>query len=126
MECNDKKCGIHGQIQTRGRTFVGVVAQAKAQHTATVEWERRKDVPKYERYETLRSKIAVHNPECINATKGDKVVVKECRPLSKTKNFVIIEKHGKDIEYLAKEEQEDTGKVKGKEKEAAPEPEKEE
>jgi len=104
-ECTDRKCGIHGEVQTRGRTFVGVVGQAKAHNTATVEWERRKYIPKYERFQTLRSKVPAHNPECIDATKGDRVVIKECRPLSKTKNFVIVEKQGKDIEFLTKEEQ---------------------
>jgi len=30
------------QIRTRGRTFTGVVVDAKMQNTATVEWDRRK------------------------------------------------------------------------------------
>ena len=51
-------------------------------------------VPKYERYERRHSRIAAHNPDCINAKVGDKVKIAECRPLSKTKHFVVIEKVG--------------------------------
>lgn len=79
-------------VSLRGTTFVGKVISAKAQKTATIQWERRLLVPKYERYEKRRSKVKAHNPSSINAKEGDKVKVVETRPLSKTKNFVIIEK----------------------------------
>jgi len=103
-----------------GRKFYGTVINAKAQQTATVEWYWKKYVIKYERYEQKRTKIHAHNPAEINARKGDKVLVQECRPISKTKNFVIIKKMGKDIEFLEKEqvleaEEERTKEVKVKE-----------
>ncbi len=79
-------------ISLRGRTFIGTVVSAKAQKTATIQWERRINVPKYERYEKRRSKIQAHNPPSIAAKEGDLVKVMETRPLSKTKNFIIIEK----------------------------------
>ncbi len=85
---------MHGSIRTRGRTFVATVLSARAQNTAIVEWERSYYVPKYERYERRRTKINVHNPECINAKPGDIVRISECRPISKTKHFVITEKLG--------------------------------
>ncbi|MDO8661459.1 MAG: 30S ribosomal protein S17 [Candidatus Woesearchaeota archaeon] len=92
MECNDHKCSVHGSVRSRGRSFVGQVIQTKAQQTATVQWERRKFVAKYERYEKRRTTVAAHNPACINAHDGDTVRIMECRPLSKTKRFAIIEK----------------------------------
>lgn len=95
--CNDKNCPFHGNLRLRGRSFVGVVTSDKMAKTATIEWTLRKYIPKYERYERRKTKIHAHNPECINAEKGDKVELKESRPLSKTKNFVIIKKFGKDI-----------------------------
>jgi small subunit ribosomal protein S17 len=85
-------------ISFRGKTFVGKVVSAKAHKSATIQWERRIYVPKYERYEKRRSKINVHNPPSINAKEGDTVRVMETRPLSKTKNFVIIEKLGEKQE----------------------------
>jgi small subunit ribosomal protein S17 len=90
--CEDKNCAFHGKIGLRGRTFVGTVIGGDTHRTARVEWIRQFYIPKYERYEKRRSKIQAHNPPCINAQKGDKVKIMECRPISKTKNFVIIEK----------------------------------
>ena len=78
-------------ITTRGRTFRGKVVSSKAQKTVTVEWDRRVFVPKYERYLLKRSKVKAHNPDSIDAKDGDTVVIKECRPLSKTKKFVVVE-----------------------------------
>ena len=104
----------------RGRTFVGTIIKAKAQQTATLEFERRKFIPKYERYRIARTKLTVHNPENINATKGDIVQVQECRPLSKTKSFVITKVIGKDRRFLEAEE----FKIKEEKKEAKKQEEK--
>ncbi len=90
-KCNDKKCPIHGNVIPRGRIFIGRVRSAKMQKTVTVEWERKYYLKKYERYETRRSRVAAHNPPCINAQEGDIVKIQETRPLSKTKTFAIIE-----------------------------------
>ena len=78
-------------ISTRGRTFTGTVIADKMAKTVTVEWERQKYIPKYERYEKRRTRVKAHNPENINAKEGDMVVIKETRPLSKTKHFIITE-----------------------------------
>lgn len=91
VTCDDKKCAIHGKITTRGRVFEGTVIAARMQGTVTVEWPRLLFVPKYERFEKRRSRVKAHNPACINAKAGDKVRIAECRPLSKTVKFVIIE-----------------------------------
>ncbi len=78
--------------KTRGRTFVGTIVSAKMRKTATLEFDRVLLIPKYQRYEKRRTRLKVHNPDEISAKEGDKVRVMECRPLSKTKHFVIIEK----------------------------------
>jgi small subunit ribosomal protein S17 len=79
------------KITTRGRTFTGIVVSSKAQKTVVVEWNRRVFVRKYERYQNKKSKVKAHNPETISAKDGDKVIIKECRPLSKTKKFIVVE-----------------------------------
>lgn len=79
---------------TRGRTFTGIVTSDKMAKTVTVEWTRRHYIPKYERYAKRKTKIKAHNPDEIDAMVGDKVTVMETRPLSKTKHFIIIKKHG--------------------------------
>ncbi|MCD6398680.1 MAG: 30S ribosomal protein S17 [Candidatus Aenigmarchaeota archaeon] len=91
VKCEDKNCPFHGKISVRGRVFEGIVISDKAKNTATVQWEYFYYLPKYERYERRRTKISVHNPPCIDAKKGDLVKIAECRPISKTKSFVIIE-----------------------------------
>lgn len=78
-------------IIPRGRTFEGTVIASRMHKTVTVEWERRKFVPKYERYEKRRSRVKAHNPEDMGAKEGDLVRIKETRPLSKTKHFIVTE-----------------------------------
>jgi len=104
-ECSDDKCPFHGRLGVRGRIFTGFVTSDKMARTVTVVWPRRLYVSKYERYEKKKSKIKAHNPECINAKKGDVVRIAETRPLSKTKHFVVIEVVGKESrKELLKEE----------------------
>ena len=92
--CTDKKCPRHGGLSVRGRQFTGVVVSTKMRKTAIVEWEWQRTIPKFERYEKRNTNLKVHNPACIDAKEGDVVRVHECRPLSKSKSFVIVEKTG--------------------------------
>ena len=93
-ECKNSLCPWHGHIKIRGRLFVGRVASDKTPKTAIVEWDYYNYVKKYERFERKKTRIAAHNPSCIDAKVGDTVRIGECRPISKTKRFVIIEKIG--------------------------------
>lgn len=101
--CKDRKCPFHGDLKVRGRQFTGKVVSAMAKNTAKVMWDRKYHIPKFERYEMRRTKISAHNPECINAQKDDIVRIVECRKLSKTKNFVIIEKLGRKEEVIGED-----------------------
>ena len=76
----------------RGRKFTGQVISDKMAKTITIQFERRKKIPKYERYETRYTKIKAHNPPCIDAKEGETVTIMETRPLSKTKCFVVVDK----------------------------------
>jgi small subunit ribosomal protein S17 len=82
---------VMAHLKLHGKEFVGTVISDKANKTVTVEWERRTLVKKYERYERRFSRVYAHNPITINARHGDTVRIKETRPLSKTKNFVVTE-----------------------------------
>jgi len=90
-ECNDPNCPFHGVLSVRGSVINGVVLSSKMQKTIVVERTFEKKVPKYERFEKRRSRIHAHNPPCISAKEGDRVSIAECRPLSKTKSFVVVE-----------------------------------
>lgn len=94
QSCGDRNCPFHGGLSVRGRLFEGVVVSDKMQKTVTVEVEHVHKVRKYERYERRTSKIHAHNPPCINAQAGDRVKIAECRRLSKTKAFVVVQKVG--------------------------------
>ncbi len=89
-ECNDPHCPFHGSLGVRGQLFDGTVVSAKMDKTVVVQREYMKRNIKFDRYEKRRSKIHAHNPPCINAKEGDKVTIAECRPLSKTKTFVVV------------------------------------
>ncbi len=111
-KCNDDSCPFHGSLKCRGRVFTGTIISVKMQKTAIVGWERRQFLKKYERYEKRGSKVKAHNPSCINANEGDIVKIMECRPLSKTKNFVIIEVLGKEKGFKERMEADEEAKFK--------------
>jgi len=90
-ECSDANCPFHGTLPVRGQVLEGRVVSSKMGKTAVVQREFTRWIPKYAKYEKRRSKIHAHNPPCIDAKEGDTVKIAECRPLSKTKKFVIIE-----------------------------------
>jgi len=114
-KCTDTNCPFHGRLKCRKKIFTGVTISAKMQKTVTVEFIRQRYIPKYERYEKRRTRIKAHNPECVNAKEGDVVRIAECRPLSKTKNFVVIEDLGKEKGFAEKMEALEAGKKRLKE-----------
>ena len=87
---NDSKCPYSGDVPIRGKIFEGVVVSDSMDRTVKVEWENLNKDPKYSRYFKKKSSVLAHNPDCINAKKGDKVLIGECRPLSKRKHFAVI------------------------------------
>jgi len=89
--CEDDLCPFHGTLPVRGKVIEGKVVSSRALKTAIIEKQYFHLLPKFERYERRHSRIAAYNPECISAKSGDVVRIAECRPLSKTKHFVVIE-----------------------------------
>ena len=83
-----------GTADMRREVVNAVVVSNKAERTITVERSYYKFIKKYERYEKRKSKINVHKPDCLDVNVGDSVKVAECRPLSKTKHFVLVEVKG--------------------------------
>lgn len=93
-ECGDRNCPFHGTLSVRGQVFDGIVASAKAKNTIIVVREYFHYVPKYRRYERRRSRIPAHLPPCLKVVEGDRVRIAECRPISKTVSFVVVERLG--------------------------------
>jgi len=92
--CEDINCPFHGELPIRGRVLEGVVVTAKMDKTVVVERDYLSYISKFMRYERRRSRIPSHNPPCIDAKEGDRVIIAESRPVSKTVSFVVVEKMG--------------------------------
>lgn len=89
-KCEDNLCAWHGHLSVRGKIFRGRVRSAKSRNTVIIEWGYNRFVKKYERYERRKSRITAHVPKCIQAVEDDRVVVAECRHISKTKSFIVV------------------------------------
>ena len=92
VTCEDGNCPIHGSLKTRGQIIKGSVVSDKMRKTVVVQRDYLRFLKKFERHEKRKSRILAHNPSCINAATGDEVAIMECRPLSKSKTFVVVEK----------------------------------
>ena len=90
-ECTDKNCPFHSGLVVKKELFKGKLIKKDINHSATIEWNRPFFIPKYERYEVRRSRMRVHNPACVDAQVGQQVLVARTRPISKTKNHVILQ-----------------------------------
>jgi len=90
--CDDRNCPFHGDLPVRGRVLEGSVVSAKMDKTVVVKRDYLHDIPKFIRHERRHSRIPSHNPPCIDAKEGDRVLIAECRPVSKTVSFVVVEK----------------------------------
>jgi len=91
-------CFKHGALSTRGAVSEGIVVSDKGKKTVIVERRYVRYIPKYERYARSRSRIPAHNPDCIGAKLGDRVRIAECRKISKTKAWIVVEILGKEGE----------------------------
>ena len=91
-QCDDPKCPFHGSLGIRGRVLEGTVISAEMDRTVIVRRDFLRYVPKYKRYERRRTHIPAHNPPCVNAVENSLVKIAECRPVSKTVSFVVVQK----------------------------------
>ena len=89
-------CPFYGSLRVRGQIIEGTVSSQGMTDSIVVERETTRYMQKYERYEKRTRRYAAHLPSCIGGvSQGDKVRIMECRPLSKTVKFCVIEKEVK-------------------------------
>jgi small subunit ribosomal protein S17 len=74
-----------------GRVLRGTVVASKMTDTITVAVERYVKHPKYKKYQRRTKKYLVHDAGN-TANVGDKVEIKEVRPMSKRKTFALVTK----------------------------------
>ncbi len=90
-ECNDKHCPFHGILSVRGKLFKGKVVSAKAKNTIVLQKESLVYFTKFKRYARSKNTIHAYKPSCIDVEEGDSVLTAECRPISKSVSFVVVE-----------------------------------
>jgi small subunit ribosomal protein S17 len=77
------------------RAVTGKVISNKMDKSATVLIERREKHPVYGKYIRRSSKLHIHDAE--NACQeGDVVTIEQCRPLSRTKSWRLVEIVGRN------------------------------
>ena len=72
------------------RTQTGRIVSNKMDKSVTVLLERQIKHPLYGKYIKRSTKVRAHDEEN-SCNEGDKVVIAECRPLSKSKSWRVIE-----------------------------------
>ena len=88
---NDNNNPFNGSLSVRGKLFEGVVIQAKGKRTVTLQKESPIYFTKFRRYGRSKNRIHAHVPSNLDVKEGDRVVAAECRPISKSVSFVVVE-----------------------------------
>ena len=82
------------QAKTTRRELVGKVISNKMDKTVVVEVERRVLHPKYKKFVRQCSKYHAHDEEN-SCQMNDEVVIRESRPLSRKKRWIVVESRSK-------------------------------
>ena len=76
------------------RSINGVVISNKMDKTVTVLVERQEKHPLYKKYIRKSTKLHAHD-EANECNEGDMVQIEECRPMSKSKSWRVIQVVGR-------------------------------
>lgn len=79
-----------GETRANKKKLVGVVVSAGMDKSAVVETERLVRHKLYGKFLRRRAKYMAHDPEN-TCSVGDRVMIEECRPMSKRKRWRIKE-----------------------------------
>jgi len=102
--CDDPLCPWHGHLKIRLKLLEVTVEKVRMHKAVVVTHEWVHYISKYNRYERRRRRIRVRVPEGIEVKPGDKVIIAETRPLSKTIAWVVIGRKEDVTEWKAKHE----------------------
>ena len=91
IEENEKNNPFNGTLSIRGKIFEGTVINAKANGTVVIQKESPIYFKKFKRFGRSKNKIHAHVPSNINVEERDYVRAAECRPISKSVSFVVVE-----------------------------------
>lgn len=86
MTANETAAADQGATK---RTLQGVVTSSAGDKSATILIERRIKHPMYGKIVKRSTKIRLHD-EDNECSKGDTILIEECRPMSKTKSWRLV------------------------------------
>jgi small subunit ribosomal protein S17 len=78
------------------RVLTGRVVSDKTDKTVTVLVERRVMHPLYKKFIRRSKKYAAHD-EANLCKEGDVVSIEECRPISKSKSWLVVARNGEGV-----------------------------
>ena len=87
----DHKCPFTGNVSIRGRIFKGLVVSTKMKRTIIVRRDYLQYVKKYRRYEKRHKNVPAHVSPAFVVKEGDVATIGQCRPLSKTVRFNVLD-----------------------------------
>ncbi|MCZ6613687.1 MAG: 30S ribosomal protein S17 [Thaumarchaeota archaeon] len=90
--CVDPLCPFHGHTKVRGRLMKVQAVSVKASKMVVVKREYLHYIKRVMRYEKRTMKLHAHLSDCIDVKEDDTLIIGECRPLSKSISFVVLEK----------------------------------
>lgn len=87
----DKKCPFTSSVSIRGRILRGIVHSTKMQRSIVIRRNYLHFIQKYQRYQKRHKNFTVHCSPAFDPKVGDDVIVGQCRPLSKTIRYNVLE-----------------------------------
>lgn len=90
-DAGDAKNPFNGTLPIRGKLVEGVVVSASAKNTVVIERDSPAYFTKFKRYARNRNRIHAHVPSNIDVVEGNRVLAAECRPVSKSVAFVVVQ-----------------------------------
>ncbi len=88
---NENNNPFAGSLPIHGKIFEGIVTKAKAKGTVVLERNAPIYFTKFRRYGRSKNRIHAHVPSNLDVKEGDHVIAAECRPISKSVSFVVVE-----------------------------------
>ena len=87
----DRKCPFTGDVSIRGRMMRATVRSTKMKRSIVIRRNYLHFINKYQRYMKRHKNFTVHCSPCFEPAVGDEVVVGQCRPLSKTVRYNVLQ-----------------------------------
>ena len=87
----DQKCPFTGNVSIRGRIIRARVRSTKMKRSIVIRRNYLHYINKYQRYMKRHKNFTVHCSPCFEPAVGDEVIVGQCRPLSKTVRYNVLQ-----------------------------------